>query len=63
MLLPEQTDNIPWAINNDGKQASNITAQHADVECFQRSDGSILATQGDRTSRLTIEANLRFNQD
>jgi hypothetical protein len=56
------TDNIAWTINNNGKQAWNLTAQHADLECFRRSDGSILATQGDRTSRLTVEANLRFNE-
>jgi hypothetical protein len=56
-------DSSAWAINNNDKHAGNLTVQHTDVDRFQRSDGSILGTQCDRISRLTVEPNLRFNQD
>jgi hypothetical protein len=63
MALPKQTDDTAWAINNHSKSASNIAAQHAHVERFQRRDGSILAPKRDHGARFMMETHLRFPKD
>jgi hypothetical protein len=35
VALAQQTDNVTWLVNNDGEEASDVTAQYVDVQRSQ----------------------------
>ncbi len=62
MELPDEADDIARAIDDQGKQANDIAAQHAYFERFYFGDGGILAAKNDLApSLLTTEADLSFD--
>ena len=54
MPLRQQRNDGPRLIDDDIKQSSDVTSEHADIERFQFCDGSELATEDDLPSVFRV---------
>ena len=63
MPLPDEADNVARPIYDDCKQAGDVAAQHAHIECLPYRDSGILAPEDDLGISVTSEPNLGFYDD
>jgi hypothetical protein len=63
MMLPEQTNETLWPINDERAESRDVTAEYTHITGFRSRDRSMLPAKHDFATVLTGQSNPSFPND